>query len=128
MSPADAASARAFAEAWVAAWNARDVEAVLVHFREDARFLSARAAEVTGSPSLEGKAALRAYWVTAAQRLGETVLELDRALWDPEARELLILFDRVSGSTRTRQCELLCFDTAGLAFDGEALYGAAVSG
>jgi hypothetical protein len=30
----------AFAESWIAAWNRRDVEAVLAHYSKDAQFVS----------------------------------------------------------------------------------------
>ncbi|MGI9376469.1 MAG: nuclear transport factor 2 family protein [Tsuneonella suprasediminis] len=50
-----------FAANWIANWNARDLDAILAHFAEDARFISPLAAELTGSPIIEGKASLRAY-------------------------------------------------------------------
>ncbi|OBK73118.1 nuclear transport factor 2 family protein [Mycobacterium sp. 1164985.4] len=49
------------------AWNAHDVEAVLVHFTDDVLFTSPVAARVlpqTGGV-VRGKDALRQYWVTA---------------------------------------------------------------
>jgi ketosteroid isomerase-like protein len=56
-----------FADAWVRAWNAHDIEAVLAHFHEDVVFSSPVAARLlpdTGGVVV-GKPALRAYWVTA---------------------------------------------------------------
>jgi ketosteroid isomerase-like protein len=56
-----------FAAAWVRAWNDHDVEAVLAHFHDDVLFSSPVAARLlpeTGGV-VRGKAALRAYWVTA---------------------------------------------------------------
>jgi hypothetical protein len=56
-----------FAEEWSAAWNRRDVDAVLMHFHDDVVFTSPYAAEfVPGSAGVvRGKAALREYWCTA---------------------------------------------------------------
>ena len=57
----------AFADDWVRAWNAHDVEAVLAHFHDDVVFSSPVAARVlpqTGGV-VRGKAALREYWLTA---------------------------------------------------------------
>ena len=56
-----------FAVEWTAAWNRRDVEAVLAHFHDDVVFTSPVAAElVAGSAGVvHGKAALRGYWCTA---------------------------------------------------------------
>ena len=57
--------AEKFAAEWAAAWNRRDAEAVLTHFRDDIIFTSPTALAVIGSPVVRGKDALRAYWSTA---------------------------------------------------------------
>lgn len=44
-----------FAEAWIAAWNRRDVDAVLAHYAEDARFTSPVARAVVGRPVLRNR-------------------------------------------------------------------------
>ena len=44
-----------FAAAWIANWNARDVEAVLAHFADDCVFESPVAQTVTGEARLAGK-------------------------------------------------------------------------
>jgi hypothetical protein len=56
-----------FAEEWAAAWNRRDVEALLTHFEDDVVFTSPIAAEIVpGSTGVvHGKAALREYWRAA---------------------------------------------------------------
>jgi ketosteroid isomerase-like protein len=56
-----------YAQAWVQAWNAHDIEAVLDHFRDDVLFTSPVAARVVPESGgvVRGKAALRAYWTTA---------------------------------------------------------------
>jgi ketosteroid isomerase-like protein len=61
MTPEDA---RAFAEEWVEAWNAHDLERILGHFTEDITFSSPVAATIVpGSGGvIRGKAALREYW------------------------------------------------------------------
>jgi RimJ/RimL family protein N-acetyltransferase/ketosteroid isomerase-like protein len=67
-----------FAAAWVAAWNAHDVEAVLAHFAEDAVFTSPVASRVVpGSDGvLRGKAAIRDYWTTALRGLPDLRFEV----------------------------------------------------
>jgi ketosteroid isomerase-like protein len=64
MSVIDAAWARSFAEAWVAAWNARDLERVLSHYADDFEMRSPLIVERVGEPTgtLRGKEALRSYW------------------------------------------------------------------
>jgi ketosteroid isomerase-like protein len=67
-----------FAEAWVHAWNAHDVEAVLAHFHEDVVFTSPVAARVlpdTGGV-VHGKEALRDYWATALNMLPDLHFEV----------------------------------------------------
>lgn len=56
-----------FAQAWLAAWNRHDVDAVLEHFHDDVVFTSPVAARLMhGSGGVvRGKAALREYWSAA---------------------------------------------------------------
>lgn len=60
-----------FADEWVRAWNARDVEAVLAHFHDDVVFTSPVAARVLPDSEgvVRGKDALRHYWTTALTTL-----------------------------------------------------------
>ena len=56
-----------YADQWVRAWNAHDIEAVLDHFSDDVVFTSPVAARVVPESGgvVRGKAALRDYWTTA---------------------------------------------------------------
>jgi ketosteroid isomerase-like protein len=62
--------ARRFAEQWYAAWNARDLEAVLAHYADDVVMTSPLIAAVTGRADgrIAGKAALRGYFAAALER------------------------------------------------------------
>jgi hypothetical protein len=59
--------AAGFAEDWSAAWNRRDLDAVLAHFHDDVVFTSPVAARVVPDSAgvVRGKAALREYWNAA---------------------------------------------------------------
>jgi ketosteroid isomerase-like protein len=61
-----------FAEAWVGAWNALDLESVLAHYAEDVVFVSPNSTRFTGDPSgrVVGKTALRDYWSRALHKPG----------------------------------------------------------
>ena len=62
---------KTYAEQWVRAWNAHDIEGVLDHFHDDVVFTSPVAARLmpgTGGV-VRGKAALRDYWTTALKTL-----------------------------------------------------------
>jgi hypothetical protein len=118
--------AQAFASAWIEAWNQQDVEAVLRHFSDAVEFTSPVAQTVVGQAAIEGKAALRAYWKESLRKRTTMHFTLDHPIWDPERRELAIIFIRnVDGEIR-RACELLQFDATGLVVRGEALHGAAL--
>ncbi|MDQ2639959.1 MAG: nuclear transport factor 2 family protein [Pseudomonadota bacterium] len=56
--------ARSFAQAWVDAWNAHDLERILSHYAEGVEFRSPFAIHITGEASgtLRGRSSLRAYW------------------------------------------------------------------
>ncbi len=59
----DQTEARAFAEQWVADWNAHDVGALLAHFTDDVVFTSPVAIRMLGGDGvIRGKEALRTYW------------------------------------------------------------------
>jgi ketosteroid isomerase-like protein len=59
-----------FGRDWEAAWNRRDVEAVLAHFAEDAVFTSPVAQKIGFAPDgiVRGKDALRRYWLAALEQ------------------------------------------------------------
>jgi len=63
----DSINALEFAREWEAAWNNRDVDAVLAHFHQDAVFTSPVARRIGFSEDgiVKGKDALRRYWTAA---------------------------------------------------------------
>jgi hypothetical protein len=67
-----------FAQAWVDAWNAHDVEAVLAHFHDDVVFTSPVAERVVPDSGgvVRGKAALRDYWTRALAQLPDLRFEI----------------------------------------------------
>ena len=69
--------ARRFAEAWYAAWNAHDLEAVLDHYTDDVEMTSplvaALAARADGR--ITGKAALREYFAAGLERYPDLLFE-----------------------------------------------------
>ena len=60
---------RSFANEWIKAWNARDVEAVLANYAADVVFTSPTAPRVVppSGGTIRGKTALRQYWRTALE-------------------------------------------------------------
>lgn len=74
----DIAQARRFAQEWVEAWNAHDLEGVLSHFADDADFSSPVAAQLLPGTSgmLRGKEAIRAYWAVGLARIPDLRFEI----------------------------------------------------
>lgn len=113
-----------FANEWIERWNASDLEGLLGHYRDEAVFDSPRAQALTGAARVAGKAALRAYWGAAIERATARHFALDRYIWDPARRELVILYMSTVNEVSTRACEVFRFDAVGLVDRAEALYGA----
>jgi hypothetical protein len=74
----DVTEAREFAQRWVDAWNAHDLDAVLVHFSDDAVFSSPVAAQLLPETegTLRGKDAIRAYWTVGLERIPDLHFEV----------------------------------------------------
>ena len=70
----------AFSAAWVAAWTAHDVDAVLAHFHDDVVFTSATAARVVPASGgvVRGKDALRAYWTEGLRLMPDLHFTVER--------------------------------------------------
>jgi len=114
----------AFAESWIAAWNRRDVEAVLAHYSEEAQFVSPVARNLVGRSILRNKKELADYWHTALSRISTLEFKLDHAAWDEKRLELNVVYEANLNGERKRACEIMQFDAAGLQVSSEALYGA----
>ena len=70
--------AEEFADSWVRAWNAHDLEQVLRHFSEEVVFTSPVATQLLdGSDGvIRGKAALREYWQEGLRRIPDLHFEV----------------------------------------------------
>ena len=85
--------ATAFATNWIRAWNKKDVDAVLEHYVEDAKFISPKAATFVGNPVIEGKRALSEYWHLAAKKIEKIEFKLGHIVWDSDSNELIIFYE-----------------------------------
>ena len=108
-----------FAEAWIAAWNALDVEAVLSHYAEDVVFVTPNAIRFTGDPSgrVVGKVALRDYWNRALQSGGLT-FTLRAVLSGPDG----VAIRYHSSRTDAEVVEVARFGEDGLVHESAAYY------
>ncbi len=115
-----------FAETWIDCWNRRDVEAVLAHFVENARFVSPMARHFGGSQVLSDKKELEAYWRAALERISILEFKLDHATWDGLRSELIVVYEANLNGERKRACEIMQFNASGRQIGGEAFYGAVI--
>jgi len=98
---------QAFAAAWLAAFNAHDLEAGLTHFADDVVFatpVAARALPEAGGV-VQGKDALRRYWTLALERVPDLHFEIDGVYAGIDTL-VLNYRNRVGGQV----CEVLTFD------------------
>jgi ketosteroid isomerase-like protein len=107
-----------FATEWAAAWNARDIEAVLRHFHEDATFSSPFAALVLPESGgrLIGKKAIRDYWTIGIARIPDLRFTIDTVFVGVN----LIVIAYVN-QKQARACEVLRFAGA-LVIEGHGTY------
>jgi len=109
---------------WVGCWNARKLDAVLELFAEDAVFISPKAESFIGHPRVEGKAALRAYWTTALERIAQLEFSLDTVDWDASTSTAVVIYQANLAGKRSRAAERWVLDADGRIRYGEAYYGA----
>lgn len=72
----DATAATVFAEDWIAAWNAHDLDRILSHYTSDIVLLSPIAQRRVGDGRVAGMDALRNYWSAALASQPELKFEL----------------------------------------------------
>jgi len=120
----DSEEMRRHAADWVAAWNRRDIEAVLRGFAPSARFVSPKAIVFAGTATLEGRPAIGEYWRRALARIGTLEFRLGHVTCDPARGEMVVFYEARLDDAVMRACELMRFDGAGRQVFGEALYGA----
>lgn len=106
-----------FAERWIDAWNARDLDKVMSHYSPHVVFLSPLAGRRTGSGRVVGLQALRAYWGPALEAVPDLSFELEAALSGSEC--LTILYRNQHGG---RVAETMEFDAQRLVIRSYACY------
>lgn len=114
----DPTEAERFAADWAAAWNGRDVEAVLAHFAEDCIFTSPVARQLLGGDGvIRGKAALRDYWNAALPKVPDLHFEVLGVLTGIDT--VVIHYRNQRG---IEVCEVLTFRPDGLVHLGHGTY------
>lgn len=117
----DHVNAIEFARAWEAAWNCRDVDAVLKHFHEDVVFTSPVAKQIGFAEDgiVNGKEALRRYWTAGLAQNADLRFQVTAVYQG--VNTLVITFKNQHGMDRA---EILTF-REGLVIEG---HGASAAG
>lgn len=111
--------ARAFADDWIAAWNAHDLAAILSHYAPDACLTSPVAARVTGDATVTGIDALGRYFARGLElfpNLNFTLLDVFTG-----HSTIVLLYTNQSG---TRTAEWMQFSEDGQVVRVAAQYSA----
>lgn len=115
----DLAWAREFADEWISAWNAHDLDRILSHYTDDFEMSSPLIIQRMGEPSgkLKGKENVRPYWqkgLSASPPLRFELIDVFAGI-----SSITLYYRRQNG---TRAAEVLTFDESGKAVQGIAHY------
>jgi hypothetical protein len=107
MTPNDA---WAFAQGWIAAWNAHDLERILAHYDDSIELTSPVAAQLLQQPEgkVRAKANLRSYFQRGLEAYPRLHFELDSVFCG--MRSVVLLYANQKG---TRTAEFMEFSSAG---------------
>ena len=108
--PLQPSFAREFAQDWVDAWNSHDLERILDHYDDDVILTSPVALKLlNGDGTVQGKAALRDYFLRGVQAYPDLHFDLIEVLWGIETI-ILFYLNNVRGS---KTAEVLLLNSAG---------------
>ena len=113
-----------WAELWVSCWNEGDYETLLALYRDTSRF-GTRSDEsiLAHDNTIE---ALKRHWAAVPFGIHSVRGELERVSWDPETRELTIVYVTDLGGTRLYGCDLVTLDNDGRVVLGQPCVGGVV--
>ena len=106
-----------FVAAWQDAWNSHDLDAILIHYRDDVVFRSTKAIPITGAGEVRGRAALRRYWAAALDRQPDLRFEVQDIF---DGHEMLAITYRNQHGVLA--IETLHFDSDGMIHQASACH------
>lgn len=109
--------AAAFAADWQAGWNSHDLDRILAHYADTITFHSAKALAMVGSGTVQGKAALRAYWAQALARQPDLRFQIDTVY---QGHDMLVI--TYTNQKSVRAAETLRFGPDGLIVEASACH------
>jgi hypothetical protein len=114
-----------WAELWLSCWNDGDFDTLLAMHRDDARF-GEWSASASAGPRLDRREAMKRHWAAVPFGLHSVPAELDEIAWDPESREITVVYVADFDFSRVRGCDLITLDVTGRIVAGEPCVGSIV--
>ena len=114
-----------WAELWLSCWNDGDFDTLLAMHRDDVRF---GGSETNGATDvrIDRKEAMKRHWAAVPYGLHSVPIEFDEIAWDPESREITVVYVADFDYLRVRGCDLVTLDATGRVIAGEPCVGSIV--
>jgi predicted ester cyclase len=95
-----------FANHWVAAWNAHDLDLIMSHYEDAIELTSPVAAQLLGTPDgrVVGKSALRSYFQRGLEAYPDLHFHLEDVLWG--VNSVVLLYKNQKGTHAAEFMEL----------------------
>ena len=111
-----------WAELWLSCWNEGDFDTLLALYKDTTRFGRRANGEraLSRDHTIE---ALKRHWAAVPFGIHSVRGDLERVSWDPETRELTIVYATDIGGSRLFGCDLVTLDMEGRVVLGEPCVG-----
>jgi hypothetical protein len=98
--------ARRFAEHWIAAWNAHDLDRIMSHYEAEVELISPVAVQLLHEPQgrVVGKADLRAYFAKGLAAYPELHFDLHDVMWG--VKSIVLCYANQRGTHTAEYVEL----------------------
>jgi SnoaL-like domain len=112
-----------WAELWLSCWNEGDFETLLALYRDTARFGNGRSNGASARSHDSTIEAFKRHWAAVPFGIHSVRGDLERVSWDPETRELTIVYATDIGGMQLHGCDLVTLDADGRVVLGEPCVG-----
>lgn len=112
-----------WAELWLSCWNDADYDTLLALYQDDEVFGGSLARASESASLAERKEALRRHWGAVPGGIHWGQSTLDHVAWDPEIRQLAIVYIAERSGQQVRACDLVTLDMEWHVMTGEPCVG-----
>lgn len=112
-----------WAELWLSCWNEGDFDTLLALYRDTTRFGNGRSNGESARDHDRTIEAFKRHWAAVPYGIHSVRGDLERVSWDPEVRELTIVYATDIGGTQLHGCDLVTLDADGRVVLGEPCVG-----